>query len=103
MSAVAAEPYDEFERHCATVRSVTQGRECPVEAIAAARRVFNSDGLIGLGRQKLVALVGEPYRTRARRSREKLIYRFDDGYGRYEYIVRLEHATVISVKERAPH
>ena len=70
-------------------------------AIAAAQRVFATLPLIGMTRQEIIAVLGEPSKSMAPSDspgRGQLTYRFDNGYGGWEYVLTLDvHPRVTKV------
>lgn len=70
-------------------------------AIAAAQRVFATLPLTGLTRQDVIAVLGEPHESivpSGSPSRGQLTYRFDGGYGGWEYLLTLdEHGRITKV------
>jgi hypothetical protein len=75
----------------------------PERAIAAAQRVFAALPLIGMTRQEVVAVLGEPAESIAPSGspvRGRLNYRFDGGYGGWEYLLTIDqHSRVTKVIE----
>ena len=68
-------------------------------AIAAARRAFAALQLIGMTRQEVVAVLGEPSESMAPSgspARGRLSYRFDDGYGGWEYLLMLDECNRVT-------
>jgi hypothetical protein len=66
------------------------------QAIEAATRLFTHNDWTGLGRRRVVELLGDPPKA-ANASRNTLVYRFDNGFSGWQYTVRFLAERVCAV------
>lgn len=75
------------------------------KACQAARRLFSKVSLVGMARQQVLAILGDPktisdYGIPAGSAPDSpLTYRFDTGFGGWEYVIEFRDGIVTSVKE----
>jgi hypothetical protein len=104
-------PYPEFQKDREALRSTMLLTKPPLqassgEAIAAARRLFGKVAFEGLKRQQVLEMLGDPktisdYGVEAPAAPDgPLTYRFDSGFGGWEFVIRFENGVVQRVDAR---
>ena len=77
------------------------------EAIQAAHRIFKNIRLVGLSRAKVLAILGDPktisgYGVAADAAADSpLTYRFDSGFGGWDYVIRFAKGVVTKVDQNS--
>jgi len=112
--ACAAEvpPYEGYEQDRALLRDTYQLTNPPLkassgEATTAAHRLFNKITFKGLTRKRVLAILGDPktisdYGIAAAPTPDSpLNYRFDTGFGGWDYVIEFRHGIVTAVKENS--
>lgn len=107
-----ASTYEGYERDRVLIRS-TYRLSAPVvnassaEAIQAAQRIFKNVRLVGLSRAQVLAILGDPktisgYGVAADTAADSpLTYRFDSGFGGWEYVIRFAKGVVTQVDQNS--
>ena len=102
--------YEGYERDRVLIRS-TYRLPAPVinassgEAHLAAQRIFKNIRFVGVSREQVLAMLGDPktisdYGIAADANADSpLIYRFDSGFGGMDYIVRFKNGVVAKVDQ----
>lgn len=105
-----APTYEGYERDRVLIRS-TYRLSAPVvnassgEAIQAAHRIFKNIRLVGLTRAQVLAVLGDPktisgYGVAADAAADSpLTYRFDSGFGGWEYVIRFAKGVVTQIDQ----
>ena len=105
-------PYEGYEQDCALLRDTYQLTNPPLKASSgkattAAHRIFNKVTFIGLTRERVLAILGDPktisdYGVAPTAAPDSpLDYRFDTGFGGWDYLVEFRNGIVITVKENS--
>jgi hypothetical protein len=106
-----ASTYEGYERDRVLIRS-TYRLSAPVlnassgEAIQAAHRIFKNVRLVGLSRAQVLAILGDPktisgYGVAADAAADSpLTYRFDSGFGGWEYVIRFAKGVVTQIDQK---
>lgn len=107
-----APTYEGYERDRVLIRS-TYRLSAPVlnassgEAIQAAQRIFKNVRLVGLSRSQVLAILGDPktisgYGVAADAAADSpLTYRFDSGFGGWEYVIRFAKGVVTQIDQNS--
>lgn len=103
--------YEGYESDRVLIRS-TYRLSAPVvnassgEAIQAAHRIFKNIRFVGLSRAQVLAILGDPktissYGVAADAAADSpLTYRFDSGFGGWEYVIRFAKGVVTQVDQK---
>ncbi|MDI1312703.1 hypothetical protein [Prosthecobacter sp.] len=106
-----APTYEGYERDRVLIRS-TYRLSAPVvnassgEAIQAAHRIFKNIRFVGRSRAQVLAILGDPktisgYGVAADAAADSpLTYRFDSGFGGWEYVIRFAKGVVTQVDQK---
>jgi hypothetical protein len=76
------------------------------EAVQAAQRIFKNIRFVGLSRAQVLAILGDPktisdYGTTANAAADSpLTYRFDSGFGGWDYVIRFAKGVVTQVDQK---
>jgi len=103
--------YEGYERDRVLIRSTYRLLESKInassgEAGQAAQRIFKNIRFVGLTRQQVLGILGDPktisdYGIAADGAADSpLTYRFDSGFGGWEYTLRFAKGVVTQVDER---
>lgn len=107
-----APTYEGYERDRVLIRS-TYRMSAPMvnassgEAVQAAQRIFKNVRLVGLSRAQVLAILGDPktisgYGVAADTAADSpLTYRFDSGFGGWEYVIRFAKGVVTQVDQNS--
>ncbi|WP_395748230.1 hypothetical protein [Prosthecobacter sp.] len=107
--AEEAPPYAGYQQDLALLRS-TRRLPAPVlnassgEACQAAARLFSKVTFVGLSRERVHAILGDPKTisdygvAQSPEPDSSLKYRFDTGYGGCEYVIEFRAGVAISLK-----
>lgn len=68
------------------------------ETITAASKLFSSISFLNKTKKETIALIGPPTETKKDKSDEVLIYRYDSGFGGYDYYLSLRADRVFKVE-----
>ena len=106
----STEPYKGFQQDRADLRDTILWKEQNVrgssdKAQAAAKRIFSQITFIGMSRDEVLRLLGDPEtisdygEEKGEGADDPLVYRFDSGDGGYQWTISFEAGTVVEVEE----
>jgi hypothetical protein len=108
--AAGAPPYEGYEQDRTLLRDTYHYTSPPlnassIKAIEAAHRLFSKITFAGLTRKEVIAILGDPktisdYGVAAAPTPDSpLHYRFDGGYGGWEYVIEFRQGIATGVKK----
>jgi hypothetical protein len=105
-------PYEGYEQDRALLRDTSHLPKPPLNASSAkaceaAGRLFNKVTFVGLSRERVLAILGDPktisdYGVAAATEPDSpLTYRFDSGFGGWNYVIEFRAGVVSNVRKES--